>query len=517
MILVKPSKLLKKALLIFLSIFIFMSILICSINSWVLYQQSLSEYEKEGSMLAKSIADTSVDLILNRDAASIQAKINELVESSNIAYIIVHNDQNEIIAHTFVPEIPAQLQHLQPSEQAHTQPVIHSLSLPTYEHKIIDITVPILFGEVGFVNVGMDTTPIISTIFNTIKWIFLITFLLFLISTFIIYLFMINISKPLHILHDYALNLAEHNFLSPLPLQKKIKILAQKEKESEIGSLATAFVSLEEQLIKYIDNLKKTVEAKKQIESEMKFGKEIQMSMIPKLSSLLKTQDRQFQLGAYIQPAKHVGGDFYDFNYDKTSNRLFFFLGDVSGKGLGAAIFMAMTQTLFRASITQQGHSMESVANTVNKLLCEQNRNHLFVTVFLGVLDLASGQLTYVNVGHCPPLLLKNTGQIDTLALTGGMALGVDSEFSYSSKQLKLSPHDQVLIFSDGATDARNTRGQILGEDGFYQFVLDKLNFGAQELVSVLTQDLHSFIGNAEQADDIALLSIQWGKKNNNM
>ncbi|RAP34378.1 hypothetical protein DID77_01150 [Candidatus Marinamargulisbacteria bacterium SCGC AG-439-L15] len=501
---IRLSKLFQKTLIITLTVLSTLITIIFLITSDTFYEGIQKQYKSKGLAIAESIADASIDMILNRDAATIQSKINDYETIENVAYIIVRNDKGTVISHTLVPIIPKNLINfhqtlLTNSEKKH----IHNITLSDGS-TALDITVPILSGKLGHVHVGMETSSITRLIWGTLGKILLVVLLLLIITSVLLYYTMSKISQPILQLDAYATALGQHDFKDELPIQREIQILSETQKD-EIGKLAKTMSTLENQIIQYIQDLKTSISETEKIQTELSIAKKIQLSMLPK-KSIVK-EFSQLNLDCLMLPAKEVGGDFYNF-FMKDENTLVFTIGDVSGKGPAAALFMAVTTTLLK-SIAQQYQTPDDIIRETNKQLCLQNENSLFVTVFLGILDIRTGALSYCNAGHPQPICHHHNGEISLLPLTKGMALGIDDSCFFQMSKTTLSPKDQLLLYTDGITEAQNKDDLLFEEDRLincYKASLQK----KESCCQLILDDVQSFAEDMDQADDITMLNIQW-------
>ena len=205
--------------------------------------------------------------------------------------------------------------------------------------------------------------------------------------------------------------------------------------------------------------------------------------------------------------AKEVGGDFFDF-FMIDHERLGFVIGDVSGKGVTAAIFMAVSRTLIRATGIK-GVSTEECMNYVNRLLCSESVSCMFVTVFYGILNTANGEVEYVNAGHNPPYILSNNF-VQKVEMTGGTILGCMDDFSYGSKKIQLNPGDLLFLFTDGVTEAFNTREELYGDNRLVTFLEAHSSTPIEEIIKKSNQSVSDFSAGVPQSDDITLLAIRY-------
>jgi sigma-B regulation protein RsbU (phosphoserine phosphatase) len=227
------------------------------------------------------------------------------------------------------------------------------------------------------------------------------------------------------------------------------------------------------------------------------------MSMLPRVLPTGSNLD----MSAALTPARSVGGDFYDVL--KVGNRLWFAVGDASGKGVGAALFTAMTLTLFRVAATIARDPGEALAR-INRELARDNDSMMFVTVFAGVLDLATGELVHANAGHPPPYLLRPDG-IEALTTTVAPALGVIDDAEYPLGRFTLAPFEGLLLFTDGVTEAQNPAGDLWGTEPLEAFLRDQRSEPCEVIVKQLVAAVGAFEAGALPADDLTLMALRRG------
>jgi len=242
---------------------------------------------------------------------------------------------------------------------------------------------------------------------------------------------------------------------------------------------------------------------KEKIESSLRLAHDIQMGMLPKRFP----QRPEIDLFATLRPAKSVGGDLYDFRLD--GDRLWFVVGDVSGKGVPAALFMAVTKVLFGVSVEVES-SPAAVMGRVNRALCRENERSLFVSAFLGRLDVGTGELEYANAGHNLPYRLRGDGSVSTLPASPGLVMGVNEDFVYRTESIRLDPGDGVFLFTDGVTEAIDTRDEIFSEARLEAFLETTKGWSPVEIVAGALRALNDFVGEASQFDDITALSVRY-------
>jgi len=240
------------------------------------------------------------------------------------------------------------------------------------------------------------------------------------------------------------------------------------------------------------------------IQQDLQTAHEIQQAILPKVFPPFPNR-HDFDIYAAMIAAREVGGDFFDF-FMIDNDRLGFVIGDVSGKGVPAAIFMAVSRTLIRATGLKAIPAAECM-HYVNNLLCNESVSCMFVTVFYGILNTMTGELEYVNAGHNPPYLLTGNG-LKKVEMTGGTILGCIEDFQYKSRKIMLAPGDRLFLYTDGVTEAFTKHNEAYGDERLERFLEQYQGFSIEELVKgVLTEvNEHSF--GVPQSDDITLLSI---------
>jgi sigma-B regulation protein RsbU (phosphoserine phosphatase) len=242
------------------------------------------------------------------------------------------------------------------------------------------------------------------------------------------------------------------------------------------------------------------------IQNDLNISREIQQAILPKQFPPFPDEPN-FDIYASMVAANEVGGDFYDF-FLIDKHRLGFVIGDVSGKGISAAIFMAVSRTLIRAT-GLKGDSVSECMGYVNNLLCKESVSSMFVTVFYGILNTQTGEIDYVNAGHNPPYILSSNG-ISKVEMTNGLALGVLDDFIFESKKIHLKKGDQLLLYTDGVVEAFNIEETAYGEEKFENFLAGSVNLPVEKLITDSFHDVCGFVDGAPQSDDITLLGISY-------
>jgi sigma-B regulation protein RsbU (phosphoserine phosphatase) len=262
-------------------------------------------------------------------------------------------------------------------------------------------------------------------------------------------------------------------------------------------------------LTQYITNLRETTAAKQRIESELNIARSIQDSFLHKLFPPFPNRP-EFDLYAALEPAKEVGGDLYDFLL--IGDELYFCVGDVSDKGVPAALLMVVTQTLMRAAAQQPGVDPATMLNQVNGDIVDKNETLMFVTMFCGVLNIKTGALRYSNAGHNPPLILRGDGTVDWLKLPHGMVLGVDPAQRYQTHSIALQPGDTVLAYTDGVTEAMSPARKIFSDAQLKATAEANRARTPVDLVNTVMAAVKGHASGAPQSDDITILAVSLGR-----
>ncbi len=316
-----------------------------------------------------------------------------------------------------------------------------------------------------------------------------------------LYLFIRIITRelsPLRRLAREAETIASGQFDAVLPDFQRI---------DEIGQLSHSFGNMQQSLVKYIEELKETTAQKASIESDLRIASGIQMGMLPENFPTKADRD-DVQIYASLTPAKEVGGDLFDFYF--RDDKLFFCIGDVSGKGVPASLFMAVTRSVFR-TVSVHESMPNNIVTIMNTIIADMNKTQMFVTLFVGVLDLPTGHLHYCNAGHDAPLLIGDG--IGELPCDPNIPVGFLPSWEYSLQEAQISTGTTIFLFTDGLTEAMDAN--------YNQFQMERINDVASkalsqqqqephQLINKMTDAVHQFVGDAEQSDDLTMMAIQY-------
>jgi serine phosphatase RsbU (regulator of sigma subunit) len=515
------SKLFKKALIIMVILFGIIATATSALSGWNIYRGLNEEFKAKGSSIALSLSDTSVGLLINSEPATLQSVIDQYLNIIGVAYIVIVDGGGDIVSHTFVPGIPEGIQEL--ADRLDTQYLRSDVEiLPlTYNDvgHFLNITSPVLGGVAGYVMVGMDRGIIKSQIISIVLKQQILMLVIFLLSIVLSYVLIKKISSPLNTLTENAAKLALSDLSDIDELRAEIEPIA-KSSEDEIGDLARSFVFMEGRLSESIQNLTETITAKERIEGELNVAREIQLSILPQQFPPFPNV-KEIDIDAKIVPAKEVGGDLYDFFFlepqgdnataEINEDKLFIVIGDVSGKGVPAALFMAVTKTLIKATASGE-LTPAQVLQKVNKELAADNDACMFVTLFSGVLDIHTGEFTYCSAGHNPPYLLSQDGRVSMLDKKGGLCLGVMDDEEYVSSNLTLKKGDILFLYTDGVPEAMDGDNNLYSDERLDELLNNRSVSDTEGIINYVFEDVRKFSGDTPQSDDITMLALRYNK-----
>ncbi len=278
----------------------------------------------------------------------------------------------------------------------------------------------------------------------------------------------------------------------------------------EVGQLARAFANMGQALEINIKNLLQSQATTQRMQGELNAARDIQLGILKENSGL--PHEKGFSISAFIEPAKEVGGDLYDY-FPVASGKKVIVIGDVSGKGVPAALFMAMTVTLLRYAM-QAGLSPYEAMQKINDSLSENNPSCMFVTLFIGLFDEETGEFEYANGGHCYPCIVnKNSNEVRELSHISGPMVGVMEDILYTSAKAVLQSGDTLLLYTDGVTEAMNEEKALYDEMRLKAVLLQQKCADTDTLLQKIYEDILAYRGNAEQSDDITMLCFQYNKE----
>ncbi|AIT81389.1 PP2C family protein-serine/threonine phosphatase [Novosphingobium pentaromativorans] len=360
-------------------------------------------------------------------------------------------------------------------------------------------------GRVHVIGADIDLTWLDERLHMALVKSIAIGIALFALSMAVGWFLVSRIVEPLVRLTTFTRNMETRSFRpdeDEMDAMRKIS----RDRGDEVGSLAEAMAGMIARLQRYLVEVAEATAARERVEGELSAARDIQIGMLPR--KFPPFPDRtDLDVFALLEPAKQVGGDLYDyFLIDR--NRLFFVVGDVSGKGVPAALFMAMTTTLFKAH-AMSGGSTGQIMERVNAELSRDNAAEMFVTVFAGILDLRSGEVEYSDGGHEAPFIVRADGSVERLAKQQGMALGVFEDVPFRTGHFNLREGDALVLFTDGVSEATGANDELFTTARIADALASaRAEFSARLIAEGLAQSVRGFVGAVPQSDDIAILTV---------
>ncbi|NDY70807.1 serine/threonine protein phosphatase [Desulfobacter hydrogenophilus] len=335
----------------------------------------------------------------------------------------------------------------------------------------------------------------------------LIIVMMFMAGIVAIILVISRIATPLQRLSSYARKIPKLDFTKPMGKSTPVDDLPKKYKD-EVGDLAASFILMRHELSRNIQDLINSTAARQRFESELEIAREIQLGMVPKTFPKLLEFDH-LDLYATLQPAKEVGGDLYDF-FQLDDDHVVFTLGDVSDKGVPAALFMVVTRTLIRV-FSGKDVSPARIMTSINNVLSSDNPRSMFVTLIIGILNIRTGQVIYANGGHNPPIIITQDGA-RFIENKKEPIVGAMPGIIYSDSALPLSNGQGLMLYTDGVNEAMNKDGEQFSNQRMIDEVSKDRDLPSETIVHNLLDRIRKHAGSAPQSDDIAMLMIRFQK-----
>ena len=301
--------------------------------------------------------------------------------------------------------------------------------------------------------------------------------------------------RPLRSVTKSAEEIAKGNFSSQLPEVKH---------HDEMRLLRDSFATMQTSLVEQMNELAAVTQSQGRIEGELQAARQIQTSMLPKTFPPFPDL-RNVAIYGRLSPAKEVGGDLYDFVVQ--GNKVFFCIGDVSGKGVPASLLMVVARSLFR-NLSATHSSPSDIVSILNETLSENNSTEMFVTFFAGVLDLSDGELRFCNAGHNPPVWLGEN--VDFLAVKPNLPLGIMPGWEFEEQQIKLAPGESLFLYTDGLSEAENPEHQLFGDDMVLTVARRVCRQDVCSQIEAMTDAVTSHAAGASQSDDLTMMSVQF-------
>ena len=518
-----------------------LSVLLCAAISYMGYREFTTVLEDEYNRSAYEIAETAKSYLdpdrlehyletgeIDAAYLEIQDRLDALVVSTNSYLIYVTRLSNDYTTSTYIfdavhPDsgftryaLGYTAQDMDPAYQDEVEQIMttgersavyfYSYTQASGAHTTAGIPVKDSAGEiVAFLGVEKAMTAL-ENARQTYVWNVMGITVLAVILFLVVYIGFLRreVVSPILTIAGEARRFAEDNVA-------RLDLLEQIRKKDEIGTLARAIGRMETDIVQYVENLTAVTAEKERIGTELNVATQIQADMLPRIFPPFPERD-EFDIYATMTPAREVGGDFYDF-FLVDQDHLAVVIADVSGKGVPAALFMVIVKTLIK-NHTQTGMAPDQVFETVNRQLCENNEAGMFVTAFLGVLEISTGRFTYVNAGHNPPLAALGGRPYDWLPSKRGFVLAGLEGVRYRQQEIVLCPGDSIFCYTDGVTEALDPADALYSEARLRAFFRGRDLEGRPlaEQLDLLRRDIAAFAAGAEQADDITMLLLRINK-----
>lgn len=518
-----------------------LSVLLCAAISYMGYREFTTVLEDEYDRSAYEIAETAKSYLdpdrlehyletgeIDAAYLEIQDRLDALVVSTNSYLIYVTRLSNDYTTSTYIfdavhPDsgftryaLGYTAQDMDPAYQDEVEQIMttgersavyfYSYTQASGAHTTAGIPVKDSAGEiVAFLGVEKAMTAL-ENARQTYVWNVMGITVLAVVLFLVVYIGFLRreVVSPILTIAGEARRFAEDNVA-------RLDLLEQIRKKDEIGTLARAIGRMETDIVQYVENLTAVTAEKERIGTELNVATQIQADMLPRIFPPFPERD-EFDIYATMTPAREVGGDFYDF-FLVDQDHLAVVIADVSGKGVPAALFMVIVKTLIK-NHTQTGMAPDQVFETVNRQLCENNEAGMFVTAFLGVLEISTGRFTYVNAGHNPPLAALGGRPYDWLPSKRGFVLAGLEGVRYRQQEIVLCPGDSIFCYTDGVTEALDPADALYSEARLRAFFRGRDLEGRPlaEQLDLLRRDIAAFAAGAEQADDITMLLLRINK-----
>jgi len=329
---------------------------------------------------------------------------------------------------------------------------------------------------------------------------------IFIVSLLMVFFLIDRLFAPLKRLSAYAMALPDHDFSAPDNHDAEM-MLPIADQTDEIGRLANSFQFMQTRLHVNIQQLMATTASRERMKSELNVARKIQMGILPKTFPPFPDIP-DLDIYAMIEPAKEVGGDLYDFFF-LDDDHLCFCLGDVSDKGVPAALFMVITRTLVKM-LAENERSPARIMEQINDILSADNPKTMFVTLIIGILNIRTGHLNWANGGHNPPILADCKGQTRFIKQFSGMVVGAMESIQYIELSLRMRPGDCLLLYTDGVTEAMNAGRQLFGDQRLLATAGRIAKAPVKTGIHDIMEAIHRFVGHAPQSDDIAMMTIRF-------
>ena len=310
--------------------------------------------------------------------------------------------------------------------------------------------------------------------------------------------------KPIRQISDEATRFSKENVMPEKKLQETVA------NEDEIGDLAASIDRMEERIRDYVGSITTITAEKERINTELTLAKRIQASMLPHIFPPFPDR-KEFDLYATMDPAKEVGGDFYDY-FLIDPDHLGLVMADVSGKGVPAALFMMACKIILQ-SVAMLGRSAGEILTKTNEAVCSNNEMQMFVTVWIGILEISTGKLTAANAGHEYPVLMRAGGEFELFKDRHGFVIGGMDGVKYREYELQLNPGDKLFLYTDGVPEATDEEKNLFGTERMVNALNEAKDGPPEQVLKSVRRAVDGFVKEAEQFDDLTMLCLEYKEK----
>ncbi len=457
---------------------------------------SVPLYDKSGAFIGMVTADVSLEWITKTIADYKPYPLSYSFILSRNGYYISHQDEHKILNETIFTA--THLMHNEPVKEIGHEMIAQERN--NKEFVLEGSLRHIFYAPIERTGWSMGTVSFNSDIFMEIRdvnrnfWI-LIACGLLLIFSLTIWVIR-RATRPLALFAKSAGEISKGDFDAPLPEIKN---------KDEMYKLRDAFANMQGSLKNYISELEVTTAERERIESELTIATQIQMGMLPTIFPPFPNSPN-LDLYATLVPAREVGGDLYDFFID--GDTLYFTVGDASGKGVPASLLMAVTSSLFR-SVALHLKEPSKVLESLNNAISEKNDANMFITLFVGVMNLKTGELQYASAGHNAPVLIRNH-KASFIEVAPNLPLGIMPNIQFVQHKLNITPNDMLFLYSDGLTEAENFSQELYSEE---KLLIELSNIKSdttpKEALNRVIESVNNFVNKNEQSDDLTMLAVK--------
>jgi sigma-B regulation protein RsbU (phosphoserine phosphatase) len=345
-----------------------------------------------------------------------------------------------------------------------------------------------------YITVNQPYSQVYSDLFRYMKSIVLWSVLALLLMVYLIMVTNHFQTKPLKDIVVYLIN-------------SKYLQLKASNKENEFSLIRRGIDLLQNQLDQDAKSLERSNVNNKKIERDLELAKRLQRNILPAATAALQDK-KEFDIYAISDSAFDIGGDLFDY-YMLDKDHVLFAVGDVSGKGIQASLFMIFTQTLLRSNV-RPGMPVAQIVEKLNNKLIEEKISDLFVTLFLGILNIRTGKLSYCNAGHCVPVYVHAHGHLEDLNTIHGIPIGIYSGKQYASSEIEMKKGDMIIVYTDGVVDAKDENGLKFSEDVLRYNLMGSWFSTAKETVNKVNENIKGFMGNTNPEDDLTILALKY-------